>query len=85
MGNAVLKFSVRKNKKDLPLKSSPSSTVHMTVSMLFIVILKNSQIKSMLYGCFPSQDSFNQYKNIKDILLIFTNLLKLIKSDIAND
>ncbi|XP_052069301.1 WD repeat and FYVE domain-containing protein 3-like isoform X1 [Mytilus californianus] len=30
MGNAVLKFSVRKNKKDLPLKSSPSSTVHMT-------------------------------------------------------
>ena len=34
MGNAVWKMSLRKKGKDLPLKSSPSANVHMTVSMI---------------------------------------------------
>ena len=34
MGSAVLKMSIRKRGKDLPLKASPSTNVHMTVSMI---------------------------------------------------
>ena len=44
VGSSVLKMTIRKGKKDLPLKSSPSTSVHPGVRKFTCVFL-------LLYSC----------------------------------